>query len=39
MWRIKKFPGEMETLLRCDIELSQTNSEKAWIRPPISMEF
>jgi len=39
MWRIKKFPGELETLLRCDIELSQTTIDKPWAKPPISMEF
>jgi len=39
MWRIKKFPGELETLLRCDIELSQTTNDKPWTKPPITMEF
>lgn len=37
--RIKKFPGELETLLRCEIELSVTTSDKPWVKPPISMEF
>mmetsp|Transcript_4526 Transcript_4526/g.4997 ORF Transcript_4526/g.4997 Transcript_4526/m.4997 type:complete len:429 (+) Transcript_4526:39-1325(+) len=39
MWRIKKFPGEVETLLRCEIDLSVTTSDKPWAKPPISMEF
>lgn len=39
LYRIKKFPGELETLLRCEIELSVTTNEKPWIKPPISMEF
>merc|ERR1711907_171969 len=25
MWRIKKFQGDNETLLRCDVQLSETN--------------
>jgi AP-2 complex subunit mu-1 len=39
MWRIKKYPGDFEAILRCDIELSQTTNEKQWIKPPISIEF
>lgn len=39
IWRIKKFPGDFEDVMRCDIELSQTNTEKQWSRPPISIEF
>ena len=37
--RVKKFAGELESLLRCDIELSQTTNDKPWVKPPISMEF
>eukprot|EP01016_Furgasonia_blochmanni_P022387 TRINITY_DN2440_c0_g1_i2.p1 TRINITY_DN2440_c0_g1~~TRINITY_DN2440_c0_g1_i2.p1 ORF type:complete len:515 (-),score=166.13 TRINITY_DN2440_c0_g1_i2:115-1659(-) len=39
IWRIKKFPGDSEAALRCNIELSNSPNEKAWIKPPISMEF
>lgn len=39
MWRIKKFQGETETLLRCDVQLSETTNDKAWGKPPISMDF
>jgi AP-2 complex subunit mu-1 len=39
MWRIKKFQGETETLLRCDIQLSETTQDKPWAKPPISMNF
>jgi len=39
MWRIKKFQGETETLLRCDIQLSETTNDKPWVKPPISMDF
>jgi hypothetical protein len=27
-YRIKKFPGEFESLLRCDIELGSSSSDK-----------
>lgn len=37
--RIKKYPGETESLLRCEITLTPTNSDKAWVKPPITMEF
>jgi len=39
LWRIKKFPGETEYLIRVECELMQTTVEKQWVRPPISMEF
>lgn len=39
MWRIKKYQGETETLLRCDITLSETTSDKVWVKPPISLDF
>lgn len=39
IWRIKKFPGDFEAILRCDIELTQSTQEKPWTRPPISIEF
>ncbi|KRX10823.1 Mu homology domain [Pseudocohnilembus persalinus] len=39
IWRIKKFQGDTEDILRCDIDLSQTNKEIKWVPPPISMEF
>jgi len=39
MWRIKKFQGETETLLRCDIQLSESRDSKPWVKPPISMDF
>jgi len=39
MWRIKKFQGETESLLRVEVTLSDTVNDKLWVRPPISMEF
>ncbi len=39
VWRIKKFPGESEYLVRVECELTPTTVEKIWVRPPIAMEF
>lgn len=39
VWRIRRFPGELEVTLFADIELAESVNEKAWVRPPISMEF
>lgn len=40
-WKIRRFPGGSESLLRASIELIANVSLKdvAWSRPPISMEF
>lgn len=39
VWRIKKFQGDTEALLICDIGMSDSMSGKAWVRPPISLDF
>ena len=39
MWRIKKFTGESEHLVRVECELTPTTVERQWTRPPIAMEF
>ena len=39
LWRMKKFPGESEYLVRVECDLTPTPSDKPWVRPPISMEF
>eukprot|EP00920_Eleutheroschizon_duboscqi_P025766 GHVT01063611.1.p1 GENE.GHVT01063611.1~~GHVT01063611.1.p1 ORF type:complete len:414 (+),score=7.46 GHVT01063611.1:380-1621(+) len=39
IWRIRRFPGESEHTLRCEIEMAQTVIESRWLRPPISMDF
>lgn len=40
-WRIKRFPGGVEHVLRAEVELLSgiSTKETAWSRPPISMEF
>jgi len=40
VWKIRRFPGDAEYTLRAEVGLIATvNREKAWSRPPISMEF
>jgi AP-2 complex subunit mu-1 len=41
VWRIRKFPGEMELTLGAELELLATNKlgAKQWVRPPIAMQF
>ena len=39
MWRIKKFRGDYDVLLRADIARSKGSKNKEWKSPPISMEF
>lgn len=39
IWRIKKFQGGKEALLRVDLELAKDWNEAEWNRPPISLNF
>ncbi|CAD8178870.1 unnamed protein product [Paramecium pentaurelia] len=39
IWRIKKFQGDFETSLRCEINLGTTNKDQVWSKPPLKMEF
>ena len=40
VWKIKRFPGQLECSLSADVELIATTTEKkAWSRPPIQMDF
>lgn len=39
MWRIKKFNGDSEFVITAEVSLTQTKTDKQWVRPPISMEF
>lgn len=38
-WKIKRFPGESMYNFSGEAALSTTTSDKAWSRPPITMEF
>eukprot|EP00828_Plagiopyla_frontata_P039272 TRINITY_DN515_c0_g1_i2.p1 TRINITY_DN515_c0_g1~~TRINITY_DN515_c0_g1_i2.p1 ORF type:complete len:478 (-),score=59.53 TRINITY_DN515_c0_g1_i2:68-1381(-) len=40
IWRIKKFPGDFESLLRCEISIAPgSGKQQAWIKPPLSLTF
>jgi len=41
VWKVRRFPGEMEFILGAEVELSASVSleAKKWSRPPISMQF
>jgi AP-2 complex subunit mu-1 len=39
MWRIKKFQGEFECFLQCEVLLSSNLQDKPWVKPPIGLEF
>jgi len=39
MWRIRRFPGDTEYALSGEVEIINSVSEKAWGRPPITMDF
>jgi AP-2 complex subunit mu-1 len=39
VWRIKQFPGKAECMLTVDLELVRTVRPKAWVCPPINVEF
>ena len=39
MWRIKKFSGDSEYVITAEVLLTQTKSDKQWIKPPIALEF
>jgi AP-2 complex subunit mu-1 len=34
LWRIKKFNGDFESILRCEIEYV-SQPDKPWVKPPI----
>jgi AP-2 complex subunit mu-1 len=39
VWRIGRFAGGSECSIRAEVELSPTENQKPWSRPPISMDF
>ncbi len=39
VWRIRSFPGGEECSLGGDVELIMSTKQKAWSRPPISIDF
>lgn len=39
VWHISSFPGMSECSLNATVDLLPDTKEKAWVRPPITMEF
>lgn len=39
MWRVKKFQGNFECSLQCDVLLGASLKDKPWTKPPIGLEF
>lgn len=39
VWRIRRFPGRHEYSCLAEVELASTVTDKAWVRPPITMNF
>ena len=39
VWKIARFTGQSEYVLSCEAELSAMTTQKAWSRPPLSMQF
>jgi AP-2 complex subunit mu-1 len=39
VWRIGRFAGGSECSIRAEVELSPTENQKPWSRPPMSMGF
>lgn len=37
MWRIKKFQGDFECSLQCDVLLGASLKDKPWTKPPIGL--
>ena len=38
--RIKKFPGDFESLLRCEITIAPgSGKQQVWVKPPIALTF
>mmetsp|Transcript_4182 Transcript_4182/g.10779 ORF Transcript_4182/g.10779 Transcript_4182/m.10779 type:complete len:124 (-) Transcript_4182:200-571(-) len=39
MWRLRRFPGDTEYSLSGEVEVIAGVNDKAWSRPPITMDF
>jgi AP-2 complex subunit mu-1 len=39
VWRVKRFPGGTEFVLNGEIEMVASTKGKAWVRPPIVVDF
>ena len=39
VWRVRRFPGGTEVVLNGEIELIRSTKNKAWAKPPLSVDF
>lgn len=39
VWRLRRFPGNVEFALSGEVEIISSVQAKAWSRPPITMDF
>lgn len=39
VWKVRRFPGGQEVVLNGEIELIMSTKNKAWLRPPIAVDF
>ncbi|CAE7949173.1 apm2 [Symbiodinium sp. KB8] len=39
VWRLKRLNGQVELPFQADVELIKSTKRRAWVRPPISMDF
>jgi AP-2 complex subunit mu-1 len=39
VWRIRRFPGGQESTITAELDLAKSTRNKAWSRPPLSIEF
>lgn len=39
IWKLRRFPGDTEYFMSGEIEMMSTMGDKAWSRPPITMDF
>ena len=39
VWRIRRFPGGQEMTLSGEVELIKSTKGKAWVKPPLNVDF
>jgi AP-2 complex subunit mu-1 len=39
LWKLRRFPGDTEYFMSGEVEMMATMGDKAWSRPPITMDF
>ena len=39
IWRLRRFPGGAEFMLTGEVELIRSTKGKAWVKPPLTVDF